>query len=105
MTTHLSKDTWHPVYIDGVKRLYTYDRGTMYLDSDLLPGRRCSAISLDKTTWQFLLKGQGSVRTSGVIISMLAPKEKQPVSAAKRPEPRRPSLATKIINVIKEHYK
>ena len=103
----MKADALQAVYIDGVEHLGQRERNTLYLDDPSLPARRCRAIVLDDSSWRWLLNRHGAVRTNGVSISMTPPR--QPVSEVKWPEPRqeprRPSLATKIINVIKEHYK
>lgn len=101
----MNANGWTVIYIDGVARLGQRAGNTLYIDSEELMAIRCAAISLPASSWVWLLERKGAVRTSGHSISMLPPRQEQPVSAAERPEPRRPSLAAKILNVIKEHYK
>ena len=82
------------VYINGKPHdYYRAAKGKMLFYPQ--PGRHGEhgIAHLDDAQWDWLKNKHGGLYVGGVYISMLPPR------------PRRPSLAAKILNVIKEHYK
>lgn len=96
---------WETVYIDGVKRQGLRCGVVLFVDTDEMPRRRCSAITLSVAAWKYT--ETGSVRTSGVSISRVPPPQKPlpviPVTPFPAPKPK--SLLSKLVDVFKEHYK
>lgn len=99
--THM-REEWTTVFIDGVRRMGLMEGGVLYVDTDELTFRRCSAITLPQTAWEYTKTG--SVRTSGVSISRLPPPQK-PLPLTPPPAPKPKSLLSKLLDVFKEHYK
>lgn len=95
-------EDWETVYIDGVRRMGLMEGGVLYVDTDELTFRRCSAITLPPTAGEYTKTG--SVRTSGVSISRVPPPQK-PLPVTPFPAPKPKSLLSKLVDVFKEHYK
>lgn len=102
-------EEWRAVYVDGVLRMGLWAGDTLYVDTDELPRRRCSAIRVHPVTWQQLVQDGGTMRTSGATISLTPPRGPRfvhPVeSKPPAPPPKPKSLLSKLVDVLKEHYK
>lgn len=103
------REEWRAVYINGVLRAGVMERGTLYIDSEELTYRRCTAIRVHPITWQQLIQDGGTVRTSGVTISLTPPRGPRFVPPVEPkpapPPPKSKSLLSKLWDVFKEHYK